>query len=241
MGEYDISTYATDPLHEQKIADILGLMGAMNTPAEIDVYIDTEAISSPLTGQMILASAGQYAVDVRLMMAIMELDSRFGTAGVAVNTFNPGNVGNTGTATRTYGSWQEGVDAVAEWLGRHRKIVTPEPIVEVIPVETLPAEIPPIESPPVETIPVETPIINPEVIIPPTPASTATSTPTIPETPMITPEITMPPAPTSTPVILETAIVNPDTATATTPTSTPITPEAPVIDSAATSTAEVSE
>ena len=123
MDEYDISSYATDPLHEQKIASILSGMGEMTSPELIDAYIKAKAISSPLTGQMIFEAANSFTVDVRLVMAIMEQDSRFGTAGVAVDTFNPGNVGNTGSATKTYDSWQAGVEAVAEWLSRHRKTV----------------------------------------------------------------------------------------------------------------------
>lgn len=121
LNDYDISSYATDPLHEQKIADILLYMGPMETTGQIDAYIGEEAIASPLTGVMVMSSASTYEVDVRLMMALMELDSRFGTAGVAVNTLNPGNVGNTGTETKTYSTWAEGVTAVAEWLSRHRK------------------------------------------------------------------------------------------------------------------------
>ncbi len=121
MEEYDISSYAADPLHEQKIFSILSNMGEMNSLELIDAYISAKAIGSPLTGQMILSAADLYSVDIRLLMAIMELDSRFGTAGVAVDTFNPGNVGNTGTATKTYESWQSGVEAVSEWLNRHRK------------------------------------------------------------------------------------------------------------------------
>ena len=123
MDEYDITSYATDPLHEQKIASILSGMGEMTGPESIDAYINAKSISSPLTGQMIFDAANSSAVDVRLVMAIMEQDSRFGTAGVAVDTFNPGNVGNTGSATKTYDSWQAGVEAVAEWLSRHRKTV----------------------------------------------------------------------------------------------------------------------
>jgi hypothetical protein len=120
MSEYDISTYATDPLHEQKIADILSYMGLMMSPEMIDAYIDNEAIASPINGQMVIDAAQTYSVDVRLMMALMELDSRFGTAGVAVDTLNPGNVGNNGTDIKIYASWKEGVEAVALWLSEHR-------------------------------------------------------------------------------------------------------------------------
>lgn len=118
---YDISSYATDPLHEEKISDILNYIGDMDLPSKIDEYINTEAIGSPVTGTMVYNSAQKYNVDARLMMAIMELDSRFGTAGLAINTLNPGNVGNNdGGETRTYATWDEGVEAVAKWLDNHR-------------------------------------------------------------------------------------------------------------------------
>lgn len=128
LDEYDITTYATDPLHEQKIASILSNMGEMSSQELIDVYVSAKTTSSPLTGQMIFEAADAYTVDVRLVMAIIEQDSRFGTAGVAVDTMNPGNVGNTGSAVKTYDSWQAGTEAVAEWLSRHRKTVVSNPI-----------------------------------------------------------------------------------------------------------------
>ena len=165
MSEYDISTYATDPLHEQKIADILSFMGPMISPEVIDAYIDTEAIASPLTGAMILSAAQQYNIDVRLMMALMELDSRFGTAGVAIDTMNPGNVGNTGTAIRYYASWQEGVTAVAEWLSRHRIINQVEETVVVEEVVNKPPENENIIEEEVEVEEVIIPETKPEQII----------------------------------------------------------------------------
>src|SRR3989344_3570159 len=120
LGEYDITSYATDPEHEEKIMNILSNMGVMDAVEKIDAYIKGKALSSPVTGEMVMSAALAYTVDARLMMAIMQLDSRFGTVGVAVGTRNPGNVGNDdGGNTRTYESWQEGVTAVAEWLSRH--------------------------------------------------------------------------------------------------------------------------
>lgn len=123
---YDISTYATDPLHEEKIADILNYIGDMDTIEKIDAYIETESISSPVSGYMVYNSSLKYNVDSRLMMAIMELDSRFGTAGIAIKTLNPGNIGNNDAGEiRTYNSWDEGVEAVAKWLDKHRVVEAP--------------------------------------------------------------------------------------------------------------------
>ena len=181
LSVYDISSYATDPLHEEKIKDILSVMGGMDSATTITTYINNEAIGSPLTGDMVFSAASTYQVDIRLMMALMELDSRFGTVGIAISTMNPGNVGNTGTSTATYASWQDGVNAVADWLNRHRfadailvpptdttsptdqpdKVPAPVPVVAPeATVVTPPEVVPPIE-------PTPTPPITDEALVPP--------------------------------------------------------------------------
>lgn len=238
MTQYDITPYATDPLHEQKIADILSFMGAMNTAAEIDAYIANESIGSPLTGFMFLHAANTYTVDVRLMMALIELDSRFGTVGVAIRTMNPGNVGNTDTgATRTYASWQEGVDAVASWLNNHRIVNTtldvppPEPILQSQP------QVPPEPTPP-QDVPPPTPELTPTPEPAPTPAPEPTPTPTpepIPNpepaptpTPEPTPTPTPEPTPTPTPEPTPEPVPTPEPAPVTPIQEvTPVVPEAP--------------
>jgi hypothetical protein len=205
MTEYDISTYATDPLHEQKIADILNYMGAMNSPADIDLYLSNQIIACPLNGSMIFNAALKYAVDSRLLMAIMELDSHFGTAGIAITTFNPGNVGNTGTATRTYSSWEAGVEAVASWLDKHRvnplpvtpEVTPPEPVVEeLIPI------VPVVDTPPEEIIE-PTP---PESIVEPVPETPPLEVPT--STEPVLPIEPVKPTVVEEPVILDIAPVS---------------------------------
>lgn len=130
LSLYDITPYATDPYHEQKIQAILEKMPFFDTAESAELYIKKAAPDSPLTGDMVMASAQMYAIDIRLMIALIELDSRFGTVGLAVKTLNPGNVGNNGVDTRNYPSWQEGTNAVAEWLSRHR--IVPKAVVEVV-------------------------------------------------------------------------------------------------------------
>ena len=206
LGEYDITSYATDPEHEEKIMNILSKMGVMDTVEKIDDYIRSKALGSPVTGEMVMSASLAYIVDARLMMAIMEQDSHFGTAGVAVSTLNPGNVGNDDDGnTRTYESWQEGVTAVAEWLNRHRgSTIVPE-----IPEETV-----------FEPTATSTPIIT---------TSTTTTITTIPITSTTTPvtatstpitATSTPPTATTTPV---TATSTPSTSTSTPTTSIPTT------------------
>ncbi len=114
---YDIGSYATDPTHEAKVQSILNKIGQFNSVEDIDNYIKTNYPNSPVTGEMIANSASKYGVSWEMMTAIMAQDSSMGTAGKAVRTKNPGNVGNTDDgSTRKYATWEEGVDAVAENL-----------------------------------------------------------------------------------------------------------------------------
>lgn len=225
LQRYDITSYATDPDHERKIYTILSNMPVpLNVPSGIDSYIQQVAPSAPVTGAMVMGAAQLYAVDERLMLALMQNDSQFGTVGVAVATMNPGNVGNTGSATRTYNSWAEGVVAVAEWLSRHHKVViavegTKEtPVVfDTVSTSTLPVTPAP-ESPSTTTASV---------------LEASTSTPPVVDIPTSTPQVVVE-TPTSTPPLVEVAPTStppsPEVATSTPPTeivSASSTPEVP--------------
>ena len=192
LGEYDITVYATDPLHEQKVMNILSKMGVMDTVEKIDNYIKSKYLSSPVTGEMVMSAASAYLVDTRLLMAMMEQDSSFGTAGLAVRTLNPGNVGNDDSGNiRTYESWQAGVTAVAAWLSRHRgstSSVMPDSSTVTTPVTTT---TPPISTttPPIATTTPESATTTPPIATTTPDLSTSTSTPPISTT---TPELITP-------------------------------------------------
>ncbi len=118
---YDINSYATDPKHEQKIATLVNNIGDVKTPIQIDSYIRKVAPNSPVKALDVMAASTTYGVPPTLILAIMQQDSSFGTAGKAVRTKNPGNVGNTDSgATQTYPSWRDGVFAVAKNLSKRR-------------------------------------------------------------------------------------------------------------------------
>lgn len=162
---YDITSYATDPMHELKIQNILEKMGRMDSVDQIETYIKKISPDSPLTGTMVFTAATQYQIDSRLLLALMELDSRFGTLGIGVDTLNPGNVGNDGTNTKIYPSWEEGVLAVAKWLDNHRiDIKIPERVIPVVvePTETPEEIIPSTESIAEPEIVEDVPVVVPE-------------------------------------------------------------------------------
>ena len=184
INGYDVSAYATDPLYEQKIQRIVDAMPLFADAAGIDTYIQNFAPASPVTGAMIITAMQAYNVNLPLLIAIMQNDSAFGTTGVGARTNNPGNVGNTGSAERSYPSWQDGVSAVAEWLSTHRYVpvvATPTPVV------------PPVVTPPATPAPTTTPDTTATPSPTTTPDTTATPSPTT------TPDTTATPSPTTTP------------------------------------------
>lgn len=134
----DITSYATkgtkadpnykpgDTTHEQDVGAIYNnLPDDITTSDGIQKYINAKYPKSPLTGQMIMSTANKYGVSPKLLVAMIANDSSMGTAGKAVNTKNAGNVGNDDKGnTRTFASWEAGVDAVGEWLAKHKTVAT---------------------------------------------------------------------------------------------------------------------
>lgn len=120
MG-FNIRSYATDPKHEQRISSILSSLPELHTEEQINAYINSKASTSPITADMIIKACDEYNVPIDLVIAIIQQDSSFGTAGLGARTNNPGNVGNTDSgATHSYSSWADGIRGVARWLNNHR-------------------------------------------------------------------------------------------------------------------------
>ncbi|MEN9621784.1 MAG: hypothetical protein RLZZ67_218 [Candidatus Parcubacteria bacterium] len=205
VNGYDISAYATDPQHEQKIQTIVNGIPTLDLVTDIDTYIQSKASGSPVTGNMVVSSAGKFNVNIPLLLAIIQNDSAFGTLGVGARTFNPGNVGNTGMNEVNFGSWEAGVDAVAEWLAAHRIFVPSELVTPVVTGEDTPPvvetntetetesepetiSVPEVEEAEVPEEPtVETPVVAPEVPVSvPEPLVTASTTPEFVPEPLVT-------------------------------------------------------
>ena len=210
MLKYNIVPYATDPYHETKIQTILERMGPMETFDQIDSYLQKSTPDSPVTGLMIYSSAAKYNVDARLMMAIMELDSRFGTQGLGARTFNPGNVGNNGFEERMYGSWEAGVDAVANWLNNHR--IAQETLFIVPPTEPdLVYVTTPVAAPLVQAVPVTADTASAVTSVATSTSPIASSTEPIIDTATTTEPVVIEPLASTTEPIVNTATTTPDT------------------------------
>jgi len=124
VGGFNISSYATDPQHEEKVANILSGIGQFKTVEDVDKYIKSKYPSSPITGQMIANASAETKVSWEMLVAMMEQDSSLGTKGLGARNNNPGNIGQFdryGTnGVAGYKTLQEGVNAVGSWLAKHR-------------------------------------------------------------------------------------------------------------------------
>lgn len=118
---YDITSYATKPTHEATITAIFRAMPDISTAEKADAYIRARRPKSPVTGKMVVEAAAKRKVDAKMVMALIQNDSSFGTAGLGARTNNPGNIANRDDGhTFTYPSWAAGVDGVARWLMKHK-------------------------------------------------------------------------------------------------------------------------
>jgi hypothetical protein len=131
INGYDFTSYATDPNWGNSVNSILSKIPAVGslavgpvdprTPSSLDGYIKKVAPKSSITSQMIVNASQKFNVDPKLLSAILQQESQFGTAGKGARTFNPGNVGNTDSGAEVnYGNWQAGVNAVAQNMAKRQ-------------------------------------------------------------------------------------------------------------------------
>lgn len=117
-----IGAYATDPNQPAQVRaindNLTQQFGVLGDEQSANSAIQSLTPSSPVTGAMVMSAAHEYGVDPGVLISVMQNDSQLGTQGVAVGTLNPGNVGNTGTSTKSFSSWQDGVNAVAKNLAK---------------------------------------------------------------------------------------------------------------------------
>ncbi len=126
----DTSAYAEDPNHATAVKNIMAELPNMQTAQDYQAYIAKRAPKSPVTGAMIAAAAAHNQLtpdEVKTMIATMVQDSAIGTVGAAKKSRNPGNVGNTGSSLRIFKTWQDGVNAVSNFIAQHRNDATSTP------------------------------------------------------------------------------------------------------------------
>lgn len=127
----DIGPYATAKGHENSVnITYNSIRKEMDTKKEsysnwedaINKKIGSHSIvkkagGSPLSGKMIIDVAKKYKIDPALLASIVQVDSSYGTAGKAIDTKNPVNVGNTDEGQLVYfPDWATGLEAAARFL-----------------------------------------------------------------------------------------------------------------------------
>lgn len=121
VAGYDIARYATLPTHEATVQAIYDAMPEIKDKFDAEAYIKSKRPNSPVRGGMVERASIEYGVDMKLMLALMQNDSAFGTAGLGARTHNPGNIANRDDGhTHDYGNWEDGVRGVARWLAKNK-------------------------------------------------------------------------------------------------------------------------
>lgn len=125
VGGFDFKIYATNPDHIRLVRQyyteiVVGTQSLSEQDKVVwcDKHIQSKSGGkSPLTYSMFNTAYGVTGVNPYVLMAECRGDSAFGTAGLAVPTLNPGNVGNNDAGQRWYfATWQDGVNAVGIFL-----------------------------------------------------------------------------------------------------------------------------
>ena len=121
VAGYSIGRYATLPTHEATVKAIYDAMPEIKDKFGADEYIKSKRTTSPVRGGMVERASEEYGVDMKLVLALMQNDSAFGTAGLGARTHNPGNIANRDDGhTHDYGNWEDGVRGVARWLAKNK-------------------------------------------------------------------------------------------------------------------------
>lgn len=103
-GNYDVSTYATDPLYAQKIQNLYNQNAYITSPELADEMIKAKYPKSKITGKEIFEVAKANNIDPVFFMTQIELESRFGTEGAATKNTNFGGVKYVGQKNATRGT-----------------------------------------------------------------------------------------------------------------------------------------
>lgn len=126
VGGVDITKWATAPHHEEAIDSVYNKISEEVDLSDIDAindYIQSTAKGdTKVTAEMVQQSADKHGIDPALIMAIMEVDSHYGTTGKGARTNNPGNWNTTDSGNvHAFDTIEEGVDKIAWQLNRYPK------------------------------------------------------------------------------------------------------------------------
>jgi hypothetical protein len=113
-----LGEYAPGP-HADRVRAIYNNLPDMNSAENIQAELSK--YKSPLNASTVLSEANRVGIDPRILMAQMKQDSTYMTAGKAVRTNNPGNVGNDDAGNLKYFSDpNQGIAGLADNLAKRK-------------------------------------------------------------------------------------------------------------------------
>lgn len=92
VGGIDLNGYATDPNQVKSVQKIYNQVPSNGSVLDYDLFIKKVAPNSKVTGNAVLNVANKYALDPRIMIALMKHESNMGTSSVALANNNFGGI-----------------------------------------------------------------------------------------------------------------------------------------------------
>jgi len=127
-GQYNLSTYATDPSYglkiNQNMAQVQNAVGNVTDAKSAQAAISILAPNSPITGQQIMTAATSAGVDPTLLLAQIKQESLCGVSTVATNNNNCGGITWTGSAAQIAAGMTQGGARPASEGGNYAKFKT---------------------------------------------------------------------------------------------------------------------
>lgn len=140
VNGYLIGDWATDPNYENAVAGNYQSMPAIFNASDADAYIKASAPNSPITGKMIFEASNKYKVDPKMIMAMVQQESTYGTSSVAKKNNNVNGItwspslekNNPGVSKGTarpaseggnyakFNTIQDSIDFQAKWLSNRK-------------------------------------------------------------------------------------------------------------------------
>lgn len=125
VGGINFTGYAVDPNHAKAVATLYNKVPETNDALDYDSFIKSIAPKSKIKGQDIIDVANIYNLDPKIILALMQHESRLGTSTVALANNNFGGITWSPTYAKNNPGVTKGTPRPANEGGYYVKFATP--------------------------------------------------------------------------------------------------------------------
>lgn len=125
VGGINLKGYAVDPNQIKAVATLYNKVPDTSNAFDYDTFIKSVAPKSQIKGQDIIAAADVYNLDPKIILALMQHESRLGTSTVALTNNNFGGITWSPTYAKNNPGSMKGTPRPANEGGYYVKFATP--------------------------------------------------------------------------------------------------------------------